>query len=200
MDIWKIINPPLLTSSDRANDIPDLDIISYPNGTMQEVGTNNSTGTDLRMDCVSSLEHSYMNHCNALYSVAPRQQNPETYYYYSGQNSPDTTQEGYSTEDIHLFISVHNAAGVWQTHERAEYTPITTYVNSDSTVVENSGGTSRSSVVDSTTMATFTGRVLHLELPEEYSRRSIIRDGLLCQGFSESAITTYFKQYTESTN
>ncbi|KAJ2352091.1 hypothetical protein GGH92_001470, partial [Coemansia sp. RSA 2673] len=37
-------------------------------------------------------------------------------------------------------------------------------------------------------------------LPMDSSRRSVIRNGLLRQGFSESAITAYFDQFTDSTN
>ncbi|KAJ2256855.1 hypothetical protein GGI13_001066 [Coemansia sp. RSA 455] len=37
-------------------------------------------------------------------------------------------------------------------------------------------------------------------LPMDSSRQSVIRNGLLRQGFSESAITAYFDQFTDSTN
>ncbi|KAJ2879300.1 hypothetical protein H4R27_005390 [Coemansia aciculifera] len=66
--------------------------------------------------------------------------------------------------------------------------------------VESADGTDSSLETDSTVLVSGIVQASMQELPLELSRRGIICDGLLRQGFSESSITAYFEQFSKSTN
>ncbi|KAJ2061164.1 hypothetical protein GGI17_003274 [Coemansia sp. S146] len=74
-----------------------------------------------------------------------------------------------------------------------------TVSDTDSMPRESVGGTDSPSATDSTAAVTVVPRASRPGvLPMDLSRQSIIRDGLLRQGFSESAITAYFDQFSKA--
>ncbi|KAJ2113562.1 hypothetical protein IW146_003763 [Coemansia sp. RSA 922] len=73
--------------------------------------------------------------------------------------------------------------------------------DSDSTSEEMADDTDSSSVANPTVaVADTTLESTQVVLPTDLSRRSVIRDGLLRQGFSEPGISAYFSEFRESTN
>ncbi|KAJ2868269.1 hypothetical protein GGH94_000256 [Coemansia aciculifera] len=73
--------------------------------------------------------------------------------------------------------------------------------DSESTPGKSADDINGSPVANSTTAAVVSTQASRqAELPADLSRRSVIRDGLLRQGFSESAIIAYFDQFSKFTN
>ncbi|KAJ2874056.1 hypothetical protein GGH93_002743 [Coemansia aciculifera] len=119
-------------------------------------------------------------------------------------HSHDTVREVDSTSaPIHAQIS-SNGSGQ-ESGQTVKDAPVTAMLvalsDSDSTSEENSGVAGSSSVANSTAAAVVSTQASRqVKLPADLSRRSVVRDGLLRQGFSKSAIAAYFDRFSKSTN
>ncbi|KAJ2750856.1 hypothetical protein GGI19_004853, partial [Coemansia pectinata] len=114
-------------------------------------------------------------------------------------------QEVDSTASAYLRVQVSNIDNGREAGEIVENEPVTDvlamFLGSVSTSGGGSGNTVSSSVANSTeAVAVATQAPRQVVLPADLSRRSVIREGLLGQGFSELAVTEYFNQFTEGTN
>ncbi|KAJ2874582.1 hypothetical protein H4R27_006485, partial [Coemansia aciculifera] len=106
-------------------------------------------------------------------------------------------------EDVDSTTSAH--VRVQEAGEFVENEPVTdvpvTLLDSDSTSGEGSVNNVSPLVVNPTAAVTVTTQApRQAVLPMEFNRQSVIRDGLLRQGLSESAINSYFDQFSKSTN
>ncbi|KAJ2869409.1 hypothetical protein GGH93_006171 [Coemansia aciculifera] len=119
-------------------------------------------------------------------------------------HSCDTVQEVSSTTSTYLSVQLPSIEEGQEAGESVEDEPVAAVCimisDSDSTSEESADDTDSSLETDSTVLVSGIIQASMQELPLELSRRGIIRDGLLRQGFSESSITAYFEQFSKSTN